>query len=89
MTTLGPSLTVTGDITSQEDITVHGTVKGTIIMEKGALVIAPSGKAEAQVEGSVVTVHGTVSATMALDRGIQRPTRPRAISHDAPAAATM
>ena len=64
MTTLGPSLTVTGDITSQEDITVHGTLKGKIVMEKGALVIAPSGKAEAQVEGSVVTVHGTVSGDL-------------------------
>ena len=50
MTTLGPPLTVAGDITSQEDIIVHGTVKGTIIMEQGALVIAPQGKAEAAVK---------------------------------------
>ena len=71
MTTLGPSLTVTGDLTSQEDITVHGTVKGTIIMEKGALVIAPSGKAEAQVEGSVVTVHGTVSGDLSATEKLE------------------
>ena len=71
MTTLGPSLTVAGDITSQEDITVHGTVKGTIIMEKGALVIAPSGKADAQVEGSVVTVHGTVSGDLAATEKLE------------------
>jgi len=71
MTTLGPSLTVTGDITSNEDITVHGTVKGTLTMQQGALVIAPAGKAEANVEGSTITVHGTVSgdltATTRLD----------------------
>jgi cytoskeletal protein CcmA (bactofilin family) len=64
MTTLGPSLTITGDITSQEDITVHGTVKGTITMQQGALVIAPTGKAEAQVEGSTITVHGTVAGDL-------------------------
>jgi cytoskeletal protein CcmA (bactofilin family) len=64
MTTLGPSLTVKGDITSQEDITVHGTVKGTITMEQGALVIAPQGKAEAAVEGSIITVQGTVSGDL-------------------------
>jgi len=63
-TTLGPSLTVIGDITSQEDITVHGTVKGTITMQQGALVIAPAGKAEAMVEGSKITVHGTVSGDL-------------------------
>jgi cytoskeletal protein CcmA (bactofilin family) len=64
MTTLGPSLNVTGDITSQEDITVHGTVKGTLTMQQGALVIAPSGKAEATLEGAIITVHGTVSGDL-------------------------
>jgi cytoskeletal protein CcmA (bactofilin family) len=64
MTTLGPSLTVTGDITSQEDIVVHGTVKGTITMRQGALVIAPQGTAEASVEGSMITVQGTVSGDL-------------------------
>src|SRR5262245_10260785 len=64
MTTLGPSLTVTGDITSQENITVHGTVKGTITMQQGALVVAPEGKAEANVQGSIITVHGTVSGDL-------------------------
>ena len=64
MTTLGPSLTVAGDITSQEDITVHGIVKGTITMQKGALVIAPQGRAEAAVEGSIITVQGTVSGDL-------------------------
>jgi len=64
MTTIGPSLTVTGDITSNEDITVHGTVKGTLTMQQGALVIAPAGKAEATVEGSTITVHGTVAGDL-------------------------
>ena len=64
MTTLGPSLTVAGNITSQEDVTVHGTVKGTITMQRGALVIAPQGKAEASVEGSTITVQGTVSGDL-------------------------
>ena len=64
MTTLGPSLTVAGDITSQEDITVHGTVKGTITMQNGVLVIAPQGKAEAAVEGTTIMVQGTVSGDL-------------------------
>src|SRR5678815_906640 len=57
-----------GDVYKRQ---VHGTVKGTIIMEKGALVIAPSGKAEAQVEGSVVTVHGTVSGDLSATEKLE------------------
>jgi cytoskeletal protein CcmA (bactofilin family) len=70
-TTLGPSLTVTGDIISQEDITVHGTVKGTLTMQQGALVVAPSGKAEAQIEGSKITVHGTVSGDLTASERLE------------------
>jgi cytoskeletal protein CcmA (bactofilin family) len=61
MTTLGPSLTITGDITCQEDMTIHGTVKGTITMQQGTLVVAQTGIAEANVNGSTITVHGKVS----------------------------
>ena len=71
MTTLGPSLTVTGDITSNEDITVHGTLKGTLKMQQGVVVIAPAGKVEATVEGSVVTVHGTVSGDLAVTQKLE------------------
>jgi len=71
MTTLGPSLTVTGDITSQEDITVHGTVKGTVTMQQGALVIAPAGKAEATLEGTNITVHGTVTGDLSASEKLE------------------
>ena|SRR5436190_2439679 len=71
MTTLGPSLTVTGDITSQEDIVVHGTVKGTITMQQGALVIAPQGAADASVEGSIITVQGTVSGDLSASEKLE------------------
>lgn len=71
MTTLGPSLTLTGDITSNEDITVHGTVKGTITMQQGALVIAPAGKANAKLAGSTITVHGTVSGDVTASTKVE------------------
>ena len=69
MTTLGPSLTVTGDITSQEDITIHGRVKGQIRMDKGALLVAPKGSVDAEVQGTHVTIHGTLAGNvLATDR---------------------
>jgi cytoskeletal protein CcmA (bactofilin family) len=36
MTTIGASLIINGQVTSREDITIHGRVKGEISMEAGA-----------------------------------------------------
>jgi cytoskeletal protein CcmA (bactofilin family) len=71
MTNLGPSLTINGDVTCQEDMTIHGTVKGTITMQQGTLVIAQTGIAEANVHGSIITVHGTVSGDLVASDKIE------------------
>jgi cytoskeletal protein CcmA (bactofilin family) len=71
MTNLGPSLTISGDVTSQEDMIVHGTVNGTIIMEQGALVVERTGTAAANVHGSTITVHGTASGELSASNRIE------------------
>jgi cytoskeletal protein CcmA (bactofilin family) len=71
MTTIGPSLTITGDVTSQEDMTVHGKVNGQITMQQGALVVAPTGTAEANVQGSKITVHGKVAGDIAATEKVE------------------
>lgn len=69
MTTIGPSLQITGEITSQEDVTVHGHIKGQIRMNEGALLVAPKGHVDAEVEGARVTIHGTLAGNVvAADR---------------------
>ena len=60
MTTLGPSLLITGDLTSQEDVTIHGRVNGHIRMREGALVVAPKAHVEGDVHGARITIHGTL-----------------------------
>jgi|CXWL01.1.fsa_nt_gi cytoskeletal protein CcmA (bactofilin family) len=64
MTTIGPSLLITGDVTSQEDVTVHGTVKGHINMEGGALRVAEHGHVYADVRGSAVTIDGALDGSV-------------------------
>ena len=71
MTTLGPSLTVVGDITCQEDITIHGTVKGQITMNQGALVVAPTGTADANLQGLRITVHGKVKGDIVASQHLE------------------
>jgi cytoskeletal protein CcmA (bactofilin family) len=71
MTTLGPSLTITGDVTSQEDMTIHGKVNGKIDMQQGVLVVAQTGMAEANVQGTKVTVHGKVSGDITVTETVE------------------
>jgi cytoskeletal protein CcmA (bactofilin family) len=64
MTTIGPSLQITGEVTSQEDITVHGTVKGQITMKGGALRVTQQGRVEADVHGGSVTIDGALDGSV-------------------------
>jgi cytoskeletal protein CcmA (bactofilin family) len=74
MTTIGPSLVITGEITCQEDITIHGRVKGHVRMQGGALLVAPKGTVEADIHGSRVTIHGTVTGDVAAQHVELTPT---------------
>ena len=65
MTTIGASLLITGEITSREDITIHGRVSGKIRMKEGSLLVAPKGSVDADVEGARVTIHGTLAGDVA------------------------
>ena len=71
MTTIGPSLTITGDITSQEDITLQGCVKGQIKMEAGSLLVAPQGTVDADVHGTRMTIEGAVTGTVTVDTRLE------------------
>jgi cytoskeletal protein CcmA (bactofilin family) len=65
MTTIGSSLVITGEVTSKEDITIHGQLKGQISMVEGSLLVAPTARIEADVNVPTVTVHGTISGNVA------------------------
>lgn len=71
MTTLGPSLTVIGEITCQEDMTIHGKVNGQITMTRGHLVVAPTGSTEADVHGVRITVHGKVTGDIVASERLE------------------
>ena len=75
MTTIGASLLITGEIISQEDITIHGRVSGKIRMREGSLLVAPKGSVDADVQGAQVTIHGTLAGNVvAAERIVLTPT---------------
>ena len=71
MTIIGASLLITGEITSQEDITIHGRVKGQIRMEEGSLLVALKASVDADVEGARVTIQGTLAGNVAASERIE------------------
>jgi cytoskeletal protein CcmA (bactofilin family) len=71
MTTIGPALFITGEITSQEDITVHGRVKGQIRMVEGSLLVAPTAGVNADIEGARVTIHGKLAGNVVAAERIE------------------
>ena len=64
MTVIGASLLISGEMTSHEDITVHGRVKGQIRMVEGSLLVAPTAGVNADVEGARVTIHGQLAGNV-------------------------
>ena len=71
MTTIGTSLVITGEVTSREDITIHGQVKGQISMVEGTLLVAPTARIEADVDVTTVTIHGTMSGKVAAGQRVE------------------
>ena len=71
MTTIGASLIITGEVTSREDMTIHGRIKGQISMEEGSLLVGPSASVEADVHGPRVTIHGNLSGDLAASERVE------------------
>ncbi len=72
MTTIGPTLTITGEMASKEDVTIHGRVNGNIRMnEGGALLVTPHGMVHAEVEGTRVTIHGKLDGNVLVTERVE------------------
>lgn len=58
---IGPSVTVKGEITGEEDILVEGYVEGTVNLKKNAVTVASTGKVKAHIFAVTVLVEGEVT----------------------------
>lgn len=72
-TVIGSSIVIDGEISGEEHLVVHGTVKGRINV-RDTLVVENGGLVEATVESSTITVNGTVNGDIsASERAELRP----------------
>ncbi len=67
-TVIGQGITIEGEVSSDEEVVVAGTVRGKLTVD-GALTVEPGGIVEADVGASSVSVGGTLTGNVvATDR---------------------
>lgn len=71
MTHIGRSTVFSGELTSDEDLTIEGTVKGDIRIREATLTIAEPARIEADIHGLLVLVHGTVKGSITASKRIE------------------
>jgi cytoskeletal protein CcmA (bactofilin family) len=62
-TIIGPNLTIRGDISADENITIEGNVEGTI-QSTNDVIIAPDGKVRADIRANTITISGRVKGNI-------------------------
>jgi len=69
---LGPTLTFRGgELSSDEDLIIEGTVEGKIAHQNHHLTIGKSGRVKANVRARLITVYGSVEGDLHGDEGVQ------------------
>jgi cytoskeletal protein CcmA (bactofilin family) len=71
MTTIGPSLTIQGEISSDEDLIIEGRVGGQILMKNATLTIGKQARVDADVRGARVQVLGAIQGNIAATDRIE------------------
>jgi cytoskeletal protein CcmA (bactofilin family) len=71
MTTIGPSLSIQGEISSDEDLIIEGRVGGHIVMKNASLTIGKQARVDADVRGARVHVLGALQGSIAATERIE------------------
>ena len=71
MTTIGRSLVITGEVTSQEDILIEGRVHGQVLLREATVTVGEQANIEAGVRAARVVVKGRVRGTISASERIE------------------
>ena len=61
---IGPSITIHGDVTGEEDLIVDGVIEGTVNLKDNNLVVSENGKVTANVNARIIRVDGEVKGEL-------------------------
>lgn len=64
MATIGPSISIQGDLAGEEDLVIQGRVEGTITFKQNLLTIGKDGHVNAMVNARILMVEGHVEGDL-------------------------
>jgi len=68
--TIGPSITIHGDVTGEEDLIIEGRVQGSVKLPSNTLTVGESGKLRAECYAKAITVEGEVEGDLIGDEEV-------------------
>lgn len=71
VTIIGPTIAISGELTSGEDITVQGRVNGHVMVKDGVLTIGEQAQLRADVRGLRVLVKGHLKGSIVASERIE------------------
>ena len=68
---VGKSLRIKGDLSSSEDLTLHGQVEGTVTLPDHALTVGPHADVKADISARTVVVMGVVTGKVSASERLE------------------
>ena len=62
--TIGPSISVKGDLTGEEDLLIQGRIQGKIVLKQHSVTVGKSGRVKADIHGSSIRIEGEVEGNL-------------------------
>ena len=71
MNTIGRHVSIDGEVTSDEDLSIEGAVTGVVFVRGATLTIEAPARVDADVRAAQVLVHGTVRGAISASERIE------------------
>lgn len=68
--TIGPSISIKGDVTGKEDLLIQGEVDGSVTLDKHMVSVGSEGRVKADIVGRVITIEGKVEGDLSAQEQI-------------------
>ncbi len=68
--TIGPSISIRGDVSGEEDLIVQGQVEGTVTLRQNNVIVGKEGRIKANVYARVIEIEGQVEGDLHGDEQV-------------------
>jgi cytoskeletal protein CcmA (bactofilin family) len=68
--TIGPSISIRGDVTGSEDLLIQGQVDGSVTLDDHSVGVGSEGRVNANITGRIITIEGRVEGDLTAQEQI-------------------